>query len=142
MSPVALRRLPGSAPSRTSRWPAAIAVIGALVVLVAGLLLGREQAFVDRIAIVNRSPYEMVVDVRGAADPTWLPLAIVDRETTFAVDEVLDQGDRWTFRFMAQGRDAGTVTLRRSQLQTSSWRITVPAAVVARLEAQGAPPST
>lgn len=141
MSPVALRRLPGSAPSRTSRWPAGIAVIGALVVLVFSLQLGREQAFVDRIAIVNRSPYEMVVDVRGIGDPTWLPVAIVDRETTFAVDEILDQGEHWAFRFMAQGRDAGTVTLRRSQLEESNWRIAVPASVVARLESEGAPPS-
>jgi hypothetical protein len=141
MSPVDVRPHPAPTWSGTGVLPYVLAVVAAIALAIAGAGLARGPAFVDGVDIVNRSPYELLVDVRGAADQGWLRLGYVDQDASTAVDEVLDQGSRWTFRFRAQGRDGGQLTVSRTALERSDWRLDVPDAVEARLRAAGAPPS-
>src|SRR5688572_10155282 len=114
--PVDVRPLAPSA-RVTSRLPYALAAIGAIAVAAATAGVSRPPTFVDRIELVNRSPYELSVDVRGAAARGWVPLGYVDQEASTPVDEVLDQGGRWTFRFRSQGRSGGQLTVSRAQLE-------------------------
>jgi hypothetical protein len=138
--PVDVRPLAPSA-RVTSRLPHALAVIGAVAVAAAAAGVSRPPAFVDRIELVNRSPYELSVDVRGAAARGWVPLGYVDQEATTPVHEVLDQGGRWTFRFSAQGQSGGQLTVSRADLEAGDWRLDIPDAVGERLRGSGAPPS-
>lgn len=142
MSPIAVRRRPDPAsPSRTERVPVAVALVGGLIVAVMAALVAPEPARVDRLTVVNPSPYEMVVDVRGADGGGWLSLGFIEQHTTSALKEVLDQGQAWTFRVKAQGRQGGTFTLTRAHLDTSGWRLTVPPRIVTALREAGAPPN-
>jgi hypothetical protein len=121
--------------------PYVLTAVATLVLAVLAAGLARGPAFVDRIDLVNRSPYELSVDVRGATDGGWVSLGYIDQDAATAVQEVIDQGGRWTFRFGAQGRSGGQLTLSRAALERSDWRIDVPDEVEARLRRAGAPPS-
>ena len=141
MSPVDVRPRPASAGPRITRLPYGLAAIGAVALAVAAAGLAREPAFVDRVDVVNRSPYELSVDVRSGGGGGWVPLGYADQASSTTVHDVLDQGDRWTFRFSAQGRFGGQVTLSRAALGADRWRVDVPEAVGERLRRAGAPPS-
>ena len=138
--PVDVRPLAPSA-RVTSRLPYALAVIAAVALAVAAAGVSRGPTFVDRVEVVNRSPYELSVDVRGTAARGWVALGYVDQDASTPVHEVLDQGRQWTFRFRSQGQSGGQLTVSRAELQASDWRLDVPAAVGERLRMAGAPPS-
>jgi hypothetical protein len=118
-----------------------VALLGGLLVAVIGVLLAPEPARVDRLTVVNPSPYEMAIDVRGPAGGGWLSLGFIEEGTTTDVQEVLDQGRAWSFRVKAQGREGGTFTLTRARLEVTGWRLTVPARITAALQAAGVPPN-
>ncbi|MEY2478429.1 MAG: hypothetical protein QOG87_3744 [Actinomycetota bacterium] len=141
MSPVDVRPRPASAGSGIAHLPYGLAAIGAIALAVAAAGLAREPAFVDRVDIVNRSPYALSVDVRGEGGGGWVPLGYADQEASTAVREVLDQGGQWTFRFSAQGRAGGQFTVSRTDLGANRWHVDVPDAVGDRLRRAGAPPS-
>jgi hypothetical protein len=113
----------------------AIAAIAAL------LLTQRAPTFVDGIAVSNPSDYQVRVEVRASADAAWSPLTTVDRGTDRVVPEVFDVGAQWTFRFVAQGVEAGEVQFARADLEAAGWSVVVPAAVIDRLHAAGVPAS-
>jgi hypothetical protein len=100
----------------------------------------RLPAAVDRVDVVNPTPYELSVDVRSPGGG-WVPLGYVARNDTTTVRDVLDAGGRWTFRFQGQGRDGGRAEVTRAQLATDGWRLRVPPQVEGRLRTAGAPPS-
>ena len=56
--------------------------------------------------------------------------------------QVIDQGERWTFRFQHWGDTVGEATESRSELEGDGWRIEVPPSIGDRLEELGRPPST
>jgi hypothetical protein len=141
MSPVDVRPRPAPTWSGTAVFPYVAAAVAAVVLAVVAAGLARGPAFVDEVDVVNRSPYELLVDVRGGPDDGWVRLGYVDQDGSTVVRDVLDQGGSWTFRFRTQGRDGGQLTVSRSALARAEWRIDVPDAVEARLRAAGAPPS-
>lgn len=112
--------------------------------LVLGLLLaacaGRPPT-VDRITIANPTEYDLDVHVTGRDREGWLPLAIVEARSEFVVQEVIDQGDVWTFRFLHWGDALGELSLTRAELERSGWRVEVPDQVEQRLQQLGRPPS-
>lgn len=141
MSPVEVRPRPAPTGPGTARLPYGLAAIGAVVLAIAAAGLARGPEFVPRVAVVNPTPYEISVDVQGGPGEGWVALGYVDQDATTAVHDVLDQGGRWTFRFQAQGRDGGRVTMTRASLARADWRLAVPDEVEARLRQAGAPPS-
>ena len=119
-------------------------LIGAALLVAVALLgprLVRGPAFVERVSVVNPSPYDIHVEVSGDGRTGWMSLTTVGRASTGAALDVVDQGAVWRFRFEAQGRRGGELQVSRADLRQAGWSIEVPEAVVTRLRDAGAPPS-
>jgi hypothetical protein len=115
-----------------------VILIALVVAGLAQVMLITEPERVD-LAVANPTPFTITVQLEDADGV--LPLASIrDGETARLVD-VIDQGDRWTFTFASQGRDAGSVRVDRDTLAAAGWQLEIPAAVTDRLEQQGATPN-
>ena len=101
----------------------------------------RVPPHVDHLVVENPHPWIVVVEAAGPDGDGWVPVATVAREDSVRVDDVLDQGERWLFRFRAAGHPAGEVTVERSRLDAEGWRLTMPDAVAERLRDSGLAPS-
>ena len=51
--------------------------------------------------------------------------------------EVIDQRDTWIFRFSYAGRNAGEISVPRSELAKNGWQVTVPNTVAQNLRDAG-----
>jgi hypothetical protein len=116
----------------------AVAVAAALAFLV-GPSAG--PATVPRLTFENNTAYTLDIEVSPGTSTGWTSAGSVRQHTTADVNEVIDQGDVWLFRFDSQGEEGGQLRLSRSELQASGWRIVVPDDVGTRLAAAGAPPT-
>ena len=126
--------------------PRVFAIAAAALVVAGGLfLVGRHlmpsPSRVDRVTIVNPTPYDLEVDVAGAGRATGLSLGAVGRDQTRTIDDVLDQGRQWVFTFRHGHDDGGALTIARERLAGDHWQVTIPATVADRLTAAGASPS-
>jgi hypothetical protein len=136
--PIAVRNRPGS-PPRTVPFRLVAAVGAAVAVILAvAAWLAPTPSFVERVQLVNPSPYDLLVEVR-AGDAGWLLVGVAAHDTTTAVEQVLDRGEDWTFRFSGQGRPAGTLTVERDALEDGDWRLEIPATAGETLAGAGAP---
>jgi len=117
----------------------AIAIPIAVVAQLAPGLAGPRHVAALRIS--NGNPYQVNVEVTGAARRGWLDLGSIGREQTKTVEEIPDQGPQWVFRFSYGGVDAGRLDVARSELERAGWSVSVPAAVAERLRSAGLPPS-
>jgi hypothetical protein len=111
----------------------------AAMVLLAGCS-GRPNT-VDRITLVNPTEYDIHVHVTGRGERIWLPVAIVQARSAVVVEDVIDQGDRWTFRFLYTGEPLEETSLTREELGRSGWRVVIPEELGVRLAERGEPPS-
>jgi hypothetical protein len=134
------------APDRTRRSvgigmaAAALGLAAALAMaFVAGLSGG--PTTVPRLTFDNPTDYALAIEVRPAGDPAWTSAGSVAQRSTGVVEEVVDQGELWVFRFDSQGRSGGELRLTRAELEQSGWRVEVPHEVGARLAQNGAPPT-
>jgi hypothetical protein len=111
-----------------------------LGVLVALFACSGPVPTVDRVVVVNRTAYDVNVEVRANDDSGWTEVgqARHDAETLF--QEVVDQGATWIVHLHYGGKDAGEITLSRRQLADNRWRIDVPEDVARRLAEQGISP--
>lgn len=142
MTPTTTRPVPARARVRSTRLLAAVLGALALVaVLVALAPAFRSESPVARVTIENPTVYTVNVEVSGHGDGDWLDLGAIGREGAKTVEQVTDQGDRWTFRFSYGGVDGGQVTLARADLAAAGWRLTVPETVGQRLHDAGLSPS-
>ena len=105
------------------------------------LLLGAcdNVQFVDRVVLVNDTSYHANVDVRGTGGG-WLGLTTVTSGSTTTVQQVVDQGNRWTFRFTYGVHDPVEATLTKKELIEKSWRVEVPAEFEQQLRDEGVVP--
>jgi hypothetical protein len=118
----------------------------ALVVVAAGLLtflvdLSGSPKTVSRITFENPTAYALDIEVSPGTDTGWTSAGSVRQQSTTDVQEVLDQGDVWLFRFDSQGESGGQLRMSRTELEAAGWRVVVPTDVGLRLAAAGAPPT-
>jgi hypothetical protein len=110
-----------------------------LLALVVTACSGRPPT-VDRITIANPTDYELDVEVTQDREG-WLPLAVVEARSERFVQEVIDQGEVWIFRFLHWGDPVGELAVTRGALARNGWRVEVPGEVQERLQQLGRPPS-
>jgi hypothetical protein len=135
------RTQPRSTPLRTPRPAAGLSLAIALLVglrLAPALEVG---PFIPRLTVDNPTPFAVNLQVAGPPGQGSSDVGTVGRETQDVVEQVLDAGDRWVFRFSYGGVDAGEVELSRAVLRAAGWRLSVPPEVAGRLAAAGLTPS-
>jgi hypothetical protein len=116
-------------PPVRSRHQLAVVVAGLLVwsALFTGVFaLVRDADFVDRVTIVNPTERALDVDVSGSAHRGWTGLATVEPRSTTDVEQVVDQGRHWVFRFTDAGAPVGEVRVSRDRLAHDGWRVRAP----------------
>ena len=77
------------------------------------------------------------MEVSGAERDSWIELGSFGRERSRTVEELVDQGRQWVFRFSYAGVEGGELVVSRDRLVGDGWRITVPPEVTERLRAAG-----
>lgn len=109
--------------------------------LVAAFLLAAcdGAAFVDRLVVVNDTSYDSHVEVRGGSGG-WLGVTMVPAGSTREVQDVIDQGATWIFRFSYAAYEPVEVEIARSELVDAGWRVEVPEELEQDLRGEGVPP--
>jgi hypothetical protein len=117
---------------------AAITAAGVFALSFASTFM-REPDRVEGVSVTNPTDYDIAVQVRGGHDDGWMPLSTAMRHDTTTVFDVIDQGDTWTFKLRAQGRDGGEYRIDRDDLEAAGWTIELPDEVATTLRDAGAP---
>jgi hypothetical protein len=141
MSPVLARPRPQS-PPHFRRQFAVVIVAGAIVIAALGGVYAaiRGPDFVDRVTIVNDTPYLVDVEVTNGPRDGWLRLGPISPGESHDFGSVVDQGGRWIFHVTTGPHDGGEFAQTKRELEEGHWRITIPADVQRRLEGSGAAP--
>jgi hypothetical protein len=106
------------------------------------LVLGAcsSASFVDELSIVNETEYSANVEVTDENRDGWLELGLVEPNSTIVIEDVIDQGDVWIFRFDYLGKYQEEVELSSSELAQSEWSVQVPQSFEQSLRDMGVPP--
>jgi hypothetical protein len=96
----------------------------------------RVPPHVDRLTVENPHPWEITVAVTDDDRDGWHPIGALERESEQRFLQLVDQGDRWTFRFSYAGEQAD-LSVTAAQLEEDGWRVTVPDQLAADLRAAG-----
>jgi hypothetical protein len=140
MNPM-LTREPATPVVRAPGYLAAALVVVLGVGVIAGLLgVVRDPDTIDRVSIVNPTPYLLDIDVGAAGNPGRVALGIIEADATTTTPDVLDQGDRWVVRVSFAGHEVATVTRSRAELEDAGWRVTLPDSVAERVAGLGGEP--
>jgi hypothetical protein len=142
MSPVLTRPRPRSSPALLSREVLAVVLAGAIgIAAFVGIHAAlRGPELVDRVRVVNETPYLLDVEVTDNAHGGWLKLGPVSPGETHNFGSVVDQGDEWIFHITTGPYDGGEFSVRKAELERGLWDVAIPGHVQARLEAEGAVP--
>jgi hypothetical protein len=144
MSPVLTRPRPRSRPALLSREMLVLVLAGAIAVAafvgIQAVLRGPE--LVDRVHVVNETPYLVDVEVTGSTRDGWLKLGPVSPGETHNFGNVVDQGDEWILHVTTRPHDGGEFSVTKAELERELWRVTIPPEVGERLETSGAVPRT
>lgn len=117
-----------------------LALAGALLLtFVTGLSTG--PTMIPRLTFENPTVYALDIEVSPGNDTGWTSAGSVRQLATADVQEVIDQGDVWLFRFDSQGVEGGQLRLTRAELASAGWHVAIPAEIGTRLAAAGAPPT-
>ena len=141
MSPVMSRpRLPASG-SRNRGAIAAVVIATAVLVLLGVLLtrLGADRSVAD-IHVDNPTPYDLTVEVAGAARDGWTGIGVAGRRGTTDLLQVGDEGATWVFRFSYAGDRAAELTVPRATLERDGWKLRIPDSVAEELRVAGLGP--
>jgi hypothetical protein len=130
---------PGSSrtPGGRSQFRRFLGRVGAFVLVLGGC---SDVSFVDSITIVNDTEYSAESEVTGADRDGWLGLTLVPQRTTTTVEEVVDQGETWIFRFDYVGKYEEEIEVSRRELEQNDWTIEVPPSFAQHLRDLGVPP--
>ena len=111
-----------------------------LVVLALMVAACSDSAFVETITIVNETGYPAHVEVSDASREEWLGLTVGKQDSETAVEQVIDQGELWVFRFDYAGKHREEIEIPRAELKESNWRVIVPASFGEALGRKGIQP--
>jgi len=98
-------------------------------------------SYIDELTIENPHQWHVNVDASDSSRDGWVSIGPLSRESTVTVQGVIDQGERWVFRFSYGGIDGGQLELTRPQLEQSGWKINVPDDFARRMQAAELEPS-
>jgi hypothetical protein len=107
------------------------AAIGACIFLFGSAC--SDVSFIAEVTIVNDTEYPAHVDVTDGTGDEWMGLTSVDPQSTMTVEEVIDQGEMWVFRFDYIGKYQEEVEVSRRELEQNGWTIDVPSSFEQRL---------
>jgi hypothetical protein len=141
MSPLSATQIRPPDLRRSPKVGATAAVILLLLVLLAAGQLVSAPSFVDQVSVVNRTPFDLNVQVSDAHSGDGMLLTVAQPNQTTPVSDVVDQGSTWLFTFSRGGVAAGSVRVTRSQLESQHWQVVIPASLDARLLANGQQPA-
>lgn len=131
---------PTTRPGTAKGLAGAVVIVAAATVIFVGLSrLVAPPTFVDRLTFVNPTEYDLDVEVTDSERKGWLAVGTARKNQATTMEDTIDQGEVWIFRFAAQGQDGGELRMSRSQLERDSWTVQIPAQISATLRAQGAP---
>jgi len=97
-------------------------------------------SFVDQLSLVNNTEYSANVDVTDADHDGWLELNHLEPNSTTVIQDVIDQGEVWIFRFDYLGRYQVEMEVSSRELAQSDWTIEVPERFEQALRDMGVPP--
>jgi hypothetical protein len=142
MSPVLTRPRRRSGAALFPREVFVVALAGAIgIVALAGIHAAlRGPEFVDRVTVVNETPYLIDLEITSGGGDGWLGLGPVSPDASHSFRSVVDQGDRWIFHVTAGPYEGGEFSLSKTELERGHWRVTIPVDVDRRLESSGAAP--
>lgn len=119
-------------------WVFGVALLVAALVPLNRLLEDMPRA---DVTFVNRSPWDINVDLLLEEGNSRVGLATIGQGNTVQVQEIVEpDGDTWTFEFAARGRTA-LVTMSDERLRANRFRVAVPDALIDELEAAREPPN-
>jgi len=106
------------------------------------LLYGCASAsYIPKIEIENPTEYDLLVDVRATEDASRLQLGIAKKGRALVTEQVVDLGENWIFTFEYLGEEAGSASVKRSELESAQWKFVIPEEVGNRLRERGVPAS-
>jgi hypothetical protein len=115
-----------------------LAAIGVCILLASSAC--SDVSFIDEVTVVNDTEYPAHVDVADGTGDGWMGLTSVDPQSRMTVEEVIDQGEMWVFRFDYVGKYQEEVEVSRRELEQNGWTIDVPSSFEQRLrDLDGAP---
>lgn len=94
---------------------------------------------VAEITVANPTDHAAFVEVTGDDEGGWLRLGRISPGSERAFGEVVDFGERWTFRFV-HPEHREEITVGREELVGNDWRVDVPARYGERLDELGVEP--
>jgi hypothetical protein len=120
--------------------PVKKALVGLPALLLALVCAGcSSEAFVDEVVIDNPTDFAANVGVTGGERDGWLDLGTAESHSERTVEQVIDQGSTWIFRFSYSGYEE-EVELSRDGLERSGWRVQVPESFATALRDRGVLP--
>ncbi len=115
-----------------------LTAIGACIFLAVGAC--SDVSFVDEVTIVNDTEYSANVDVTDETRDAWLRLTSAQPQSTTTVEQIIDQGEMWVFRFDYVDKYQEEVEISRHELEQNDWTIEVPSSFEQRLRDLDVPP--
>jgi hypothetical protein len=97
-------------------------------------------SFVDELSIINDTDYSANVEVTDGDRDGWLRLNSLEPNSTIVIEDVIDQGEVWIFRFDYLGRYRVEMEVPSSELAQNDWSIEVPQSFEQDLRDMGLPP--
>ena len=112
--------------------------IGLLFTSIAVVLVGCAGGprHVTTITVANPTNHAATVEVTGDDLSGWLSLGRTPAGSEHVVEEVLDAGAEWVFRFV-HPEHSEELSLTREELVANDWRVEVPARFGDRLDELG-----
>src|SRR5260370_42217454 len=119
MSQVLTRPRPRSSPALLTREVLVLVLTGAIgiaaLITIHAEIRGPE--FLDRVSVVNETPYLVDVEVNGSSRAGWLKLGPVTPGETHDFGSVVDQGEEWIFRISTGPNDGGEFSVEKAELE-------------------------
>ncbi|HEV3402359.1 MAG TPA: hypothetical protein VG078_11110 [Acidimicrobiales bacterium] len=140
MSPV-LTPLRSSSSLRQLGGLAIVVALAIPLMVVFARVMSEEPLFVSELTVTNPLVYKINVEVKAPGREGWSLLGTIPRETTKTLEQIVDQGPQWLFRFSYGGEVGGEIAISRTELRAKDWRVTVPLEVGDRLRQAGVQPS-